>query len=128
MERAIQIFALVQFVLVGVSHLVAPKAWGQFYQWLRSKEDAGVLAFASTRLWFGSIIVAFHPVWSGLPLLLTLFGWAQVVKALVYFSFPRTGRKPLEWLASGRPVVFAGGGVVLLALAGTLAFHLFSAA
>ena len=128
MERAIQIFALVQFVVVGISHLVAPRAWGQFYQWLRSKEEAGVLAFASTRLWFGSLIVAFHPVWSGLPLLLTLFGWAQIAKALIYFSYPRTGYKPLEWLSSGRRGVFVGGGVVLLALSATIAFHLYSAA
>jgi hypothetical protein len=106
----------------------APKAWGQFYQWLRSKDEAGVLAFASTRLWFGSLIVAFHPVWTGLPLVLTLFGWAQVVKAVVYFSVPRIGLKPLEWLSSGGRVRFAGGGVVLLALSAALAFHLFAAA
>jgi hypothetical protein len=27
-------------------------------------------------LWFGTIIVAFHNVWSGLAMVVTLLGWA----------------------------------------------------
>ena len=95
MERAVEIFALVQFTVIGLSHVFAPRAWVHFFVWLRSKREPGVFVMAFLTLWFGAIIVAFHNVWSGIPLLLTVLGWTNVVKALLYFTFPAIGlRRP----------------------------------
>lgn len=124
MERATEIFAVVQLGTVRLSHILAPRAWVAFFTWLREKGEAGVLAVAFLSLGFGSLIVAFHPVWTGLPLVLTLLGWAQVLKALVYFLFPRVGLKGMARVSPERTRAFVVAGLLLLLLAGLLAFHL----
>ena len=119
-ERAVEIFALVHFTVIGFSHIFAPRAWVQFYVWLRGKGEPGVFVVGSLSLWFGSIIVAFHNVWSGLPAVLTVMGWAQVGKSALYLVFPRVGLKMLGRVSEDRAHHFIYGGVVSLALAALL--------
>jgi hypothetical protein len=126
MERATEIFAVIQLGMVGLSHLLAPKTWVAFFTWLREKGEAGVFVVAFLSLSFGAIIVAFHPVWTGLPVALTLFGWAQVLKAFVYFLFPRAGLKGMARVSPERTGDFIVAGLLLLGLTGLLAFHLWT--
>ena len=127
-ERAVELFAIIHLGTGGLSHILAPKAWARFFLWLRSKEEAGVFVVAFMNLGFGSIVAAFHQVWSGIPLILTLLGWASVLKALIYFSFPRFGLKMLQRVSIERAGMFIYPGVVLLAVAGILAYHLLDTA
>lgn len=55
---------------------------------------------------------------------LTLLGWAQVAKAFVYFVFPAWGLRGMARVSRERPRDFVYGGVVALALAGVLGYHL----
>ena len=128
MERAIQIFAVINFGVIGLSHLVQPKPWVEFFLWLRERGRAGVFAVGYMSLMFGSIVVVFHNVWQGIPLVLTLIGWAQVIKALVYFVFPSFGLRRLELVSPERAALFRIAGVVFIALAGLLLFHLVGSA
>ncbi len=123
-ERMVELFAIIHLGTIGLSHVVAPKAWARYFMWLASKEEAGVFVVGFMSLGFGSIVAAFHPVWSGIPLILTLLGWAQVLKALIYFCFPRYGLNKLRWVSLERSRVFIYAGLVLLALAGVLTYHL----
>jgi hypothetical protein len=124
MERAIQIYAVINFAVIGISHALQPRAWVAFFAVLRERGEAGVFATAFLSLIFGSIVVAFHNVWSGIPLVLTLVGWAQVVKALLYFAFPAFGLRKLQIPFEDRPHVFVVPGVLFIVLAGLLAYHL----
>lgn len=124
MERAVQIFASVNFLVVGLSHILAHRAWADFFVGLRRRGEAGVFAVAFMSLWFGSIVVAFHSVWRGIPLTLTVIGWAQVVKALIYFCFPAFGLRRLEIVSIERSRMFVFPGVFLVALAALLVYHL----
>ena len=36
MERAVQVYAIVNFTIIGVSHLLRPRAWVDFFMVLRS--------------------------------------------------------------------------------------------
>jgi hypothetical protein len=128
MERAIQIYALIQFVVIGLSHVFQPRAWVTFFILLRDKGDAGVFAVAFMSLWFGSIVVALHNVWTGLPIALTVIGWAQVLKGLVYFTFPAFGLRRMQMVSNERAYIFIPGGVVFLVLAGVLGYHLWATA
>ena len=67
MERAVEVYALVNFLVIGLSHLLRPRAWVAFFVLLRERGEAGVFASAFISLAFGSIVVAFHNVWTGLP-------------------------------------------------------------
>lgn len=126
MERAIQIYAIINFAVIGISHVLRPKAWVDFFVLLRERGEPGVFAAAFLSLSFGSIIVAFHNVWSGLPLVLTLVGWAQVLKALLYFAFPAFGLRKLQIPTHDRARMFVPPGVVFLILAALLGYHVWS--
>lgn len=51
---------------------------------------------------FGALIVAFHNVWSGLPMVLTVIGWAQVAKGLLRFVAPQMSLRAYERVAHER--------------------------
>ncbi len=65
MERAVEIYAIINFTVIGISHVLRPRAWVDFFELLRQRGEAGVFAVGLLNLVFGSIIVAFHNVWSG---------------------------------------------------------------
>src|SRR5215212_7415401 len=89
MEAATEVFAAMFLLVVGLSHILQPRAWVDFFLCLRSKGHAGVFVNGFLALGFGSIIVAFHIVLTGLPAVLTIIGWAQVLKGLLSFVAPR---------------------------------------
>jgi len=124
MERAVVVFAVIQMVVIGLSHIARPHAWVRFFDRLREHGEAGVFLFAFLTLWFGSIIVAFHNVWSGIPILLTIFGWGQVVKGLIYFILPEFALRRFAFVRPERAWVFRFGGVFLVAAGALLAYDL----
>jgi hypothetical protein len=126
MERAIQIYAILNFAIIGLSHAIRPKAWVAFFAYLRERGEAGVFATAFLSLLFGSLVVAFHNVWSGIPIVLTLIGWAQVVKATLYFVFPAFGLRKLQIPSPERANMFVAPGIAFLALAALLAYHVWT--
>src|SRR3954467_3715120 len=99
MEHAVQIYAIINLTVIGISHVVRPRVWVDFFVVLRDRGEAGVFAVALFKLIFGSIIVAFHNVWSGIPLVLTALGWANVIKALLYLTFPVIGLRRFQFLS-----------------------------
>ena len=58
MERAVQIYAIINLSVIGISHVVRPQVWVDFFVFLRERGEAGVFAVAVLNLIFGSIIVA----------------------------------------------------------------------
>ena len=117
MQRAVQVYAAVQFIIIGLSHIFQRRAWAEFFIHLRSLGNTGVFLNGFLSLIFGSIIVAFHNVWTGLPVVLTVLGWAQIVKAFVAFVFPTLGARGINRVSVERDWEFAVGGVIFLALA-----------
>jgi hypothetical protein len=124
MHRAVEIFAIVHFTIIGLSHVVAAKAWGRFFALLASHGHAGVFAVAFMSLYFGSIVAAFHPVWTGIPMVLTILGWAQVAKGLLYFCWPAFGLKQIRRVDETNAHLFRPAGAFFLVLTGVLAYHL----
>ena len=120
MQHAIQIFAAISFLVIGLSHLAQPKAWVAFYQALAARGTPGVFLEGFLLLNFGAIIVAFHNVWDGPALLLTLVGWAQVLKGLGRFLAPQIGLRAMQRASLARAWYFRIGGVVALLLSGFL--------
>jgi hypothetical protein len=120
MEQATQVFAAISFLVIGLSHLSQPKSWVAFYQALAARGNAGVFLEGFLLLNFGAIIVAFHNVWHGPALLLTLIGWAQVLKGLARFVVPQVALRVMQRNTLERAWYFQIGGVVALLLSGFL--------
>lgn len=124
METSVQLFAAIHFLVIGLSHILAPRAWASFFNLLRQKGEPGVFVVGFMSLWFGSIVAAFHNVWSGLPAVLTVIGWAQVLKALIYFVFPSFGLRRIGMVPPERAHLFVYGGFFSIALAGLFIYLL----
>jgi hypothetical protein len=124
-ESSVQLFAAINFLVIGFSHIFAPRAWVGFFALLRQKGEPGVFAVAFLTLVFGSIVAAFHNVWSGLPAVLTVVGWGQVLKALIYFAFPSFGLRRIGMVPPERAQLFVYGGFVSLGL-GAFLLYLFA--
>lgn len=117
MERAIEILAVIQLTVIGLSHIVHHRAWAEFFIWLRSKGDAGVFANGFLSLTAGSLIFAFHRVWSGIPLVLTVFAVLSILKAVTCFLLPARAMRSMERVSLERSRVFIGPGVMFLVFA-----------
>ena len=125
MERAIEVLAVVQFVVIGLSHMVQPRVWAEFFIWLRAKGHAGVFANGFLSLWFGTLVVAFHPVWTGIPAALTVLGALSIVKGTLAFLVPSLGMRGLNRVSLERArAMFIPAGAVMLLLAAALGYDL----
>jgi uncharacterized protein YjeT (DUF2065 family) len=121
-ERAIEVFAALYFLVIGLSHLFQPHAWIDFFVRLREGGRSGMFTEGFQSLSFGALIVAFHNVWSGLPMLLTLIGWGQVVKGLTRFVLPQLSLRVYQHLSYERVAHFRVAGAVALAIGGALVY------
>src|SRR5215217_1631987 len=120
MEQATQVFAAISFLVIGLSHLSQPKSWVAFYQALAARGSTGAFLEGFLLLNFGAIIVAFHNVWEGPAIVLTLIGWAQVLKGAGRFVFPHVGLRVMQRITPERAWHFQIGGIAALLLSGYL--------
>jgi hypothetical protein len=123
-QRAIELFAVVQLLVVGLSHLLQPRAWVKFFTTLHAHGHAGVFVHGFLSLWFGALIVGFHNVWSGLPTVLTVTGWLYLVKAFACFLVPESQMRTLGRVRDERAWELRMPGVAYLVIAGAVAYSL----
>jgi hypothetical protein len=126
MESAIQKLAIVSFLVIGLSHIMQPRVWAQFFINIRSKGEIGSFINAFIHFPLGALIITFHNVWQGIPVTLTLIGYSLVLKSLVYFVFPKRGLKIMSRVSIERSWEFVVAGVILVGLSGLLMFSLAS--
>lgn len=124
MELAIQKFAIVTFLVIGLSHIFQSRAWAQFFIELRSKGEMSSFFIGFLNLNMGALVVAFHNVWHGIPIILTIAGYGWVLKSLVYFVFPQRGLKTMARVTLERAWEFIAIGVMMVGLAGLLLFSI----
>ena len=126
MQRAVEILCLIQFTIVGLSHIVQRHAWVDFFLWLRERGYPGVFVHGFLSLSFGSFIVAFHPIWTGWPAVLTVVGCLYLFKATLCFLLPATQMKTLGRVAHERAWEFCVPGAIYLAVAGIVTWTLWA--
>ncbi len=124
METAIERIAALSFLIIGLSHALQPRAWASFFIMLRSRGEAGAFITGLLSLTFGLLIVGFHNVWTGIPAVLTVIGWAQLVKASRYFLFPQAGLRTLSWVREDNTWIFVVSGVFSIALGALFGYDL----
>ena len=124
MELAVTKLAIICFFITGVSHIAQPRVWSQFFMSMRGKGEVGSFLNALLHFPLGVVIVSFHNVWHGLPIVLTLIGWGLVLKSFIYFVLPRRGMKVLERVSLERSWEFVVAGVFAIGISGLLIFSL----
>jgi hypothetical protein len=116
-QHAIELFALLNFAILGLSLLLQPAAWGKLFEWLRAQGEMGSIVYGASCLLYGSLIVCFHRVWFGLLMVLTLVGWFEVIKGAIYLVAPGVGLRLLAMGSAQRTGLYRIGGLILIALA-----------
>ena len=124
MERSIELFAAINFLIMGISHIVLPREWARFFIRLRGWGTPGAFVNGFLSLGMGSLIVAFHNVWDGLPVVLTVMGWLYLAKSLLIFSVPGYGLKSLSIVSEEKAGRFRIVGVGLVAVSAILFYAL----
>ena len=92
----IQALFAIPFLLMGVSHIVQPKMWVEFFSYLHSLGFSGVLirTFA-LELVPAFALITFHLVWSGPEVILTIYGLLLALKVSLSLLFPALGLRSL---------------------------------
>jgi hypothetical protein len=121
MEKSIAIFAIINFLIIGLSHLFQHQAWKEFFLVLSAQGRTGAFANGFLTLISGSIIVSFHNVWTGVPVILTLIGWAFLLKSVVVFLNPDWGVRSMAGVQHASELKFRVAGLCFLGIALILA-------
>ena len=121
-EHAAEIFTVINFGIIGLSHIVLPRVWVEFFVMLRERGYVGVFLSGMLSLMVGSIIVSLHNVWSGLAMLVTLIGWAQVIKGLVSLTVPSFGLNKMMRVSMERAYEFQVAGALFLVFCAAIAY------
>jgi hypothetical protein len=126
MERSVEVLAMILFGILGLSHILQPKAWAEFFILLRGKGEAGAFVDGFLNLPLGGLIVGFHNTWSGLPLVLTLVGWGLLIKSLIRFCAPKRALRIMMRVSRERSWEFQVAGAGLVALAGLIGYGVYA--
>ena len=126
MERSIEVLAVILFGVLGLSHILQPRAWAEFFILLRGKGEAGAFVDGFLNLPVAGVVIAFHNVWSGIPAVLTLVGWGLLVKSLIRFCSPKLALRMMARVSVERAWEFQVAGAALVVFAGLLGYGLYA--
>ena len=119
-EENIRMLCIISFLVTGLSHILQPRQWLRFFKLLLRHGYNGVFINGFITLPMGVLIVSFHNVWTGLPVVLTVSGWAYIIKATIAFCFPSVSIKGFWQVEKDNWKMFVWGGVVLCLLGFTI--------
>ncbi|MEM6930636.1 MAG: hypothetical protein AAF602_27120 [Myxococcota bacterium] len=117
--QAVQAFFAVPSILMGLSHILQPKLWEQYFVHLRESSPGATAVITRTfvlEIWPATLVVVFHSVWSGLALVLTVYGHLLMVKCVVAMLLPERGMQSLQLADRYGPNGFRIAGVMLVGL------------
>ena len=120
MAESIAIFASINFAIIGLSHVFQAETWRNFFKQLHSIGKPGAFANGFITLIIGSLIVSFHNVWSGVPVVLTILGWCYVLKSTVIFIHPEWSLRSMKRAETAVTMEARLAGLGLLGVAVTM--------
>ena len=105
------------FLLMGISHIVQPTMWRQFFRYLHNLGSTGVIfrTFA-LELTPAIVLITFHQVWTGPAILISLYGWILMLKVSMSLLIPSLGLRSLAMANREASPDFTIAGVLLIAL------------
>ncbi|MEM6468249.1 MAG: hypothetical protein AAF802_01675 [Planctomycetota bacterium] len=127
LTHPVEALLAIPLLVTGVSHILHPVVWKEFFEELHAMGSRGVLwrTFA-LELWPAAVIVTFHQQWSWPGLPITLYGHALMVKVIVSLCFPALGLRSLAMAKTHGKTGFRSAGIVLCLLALLCLYRLLS--
>ena len=125
MERSVEVLAVILSGVMGLSHILQPKAWAEFFILLRGKGEAGAFVDGLANLPLAGIIIGFHNTWSGISIVLTLVGWCLIFKSLIRFCAPKLALRMMSRVSVERSWEFQVAGAALVVLGGLIGYGVY---
>ena len=119
MENGVERLAALVLLLTCLSHVTAPAAWTKLFERIRASGDVAGFANAAIHLPLGLLIVAFHPLWQWPEALVTLVGWALLLKGSLHLLWPSLAQRTVRLAGEGPEAVrrYRLAGLLMLPLA-----------
>lgn len=125
MERSVEVLAVILSGVIGLSHILQPMAWVEFFILLRGKGEAGVFVDGFLNLPVAGLIIGFHNVWSGIPAVLTLVRWCLLIKSLIRFCAPKLALRMMSRVSVERSWEVQVAGAALVVLGGLIGYGVY---
>jgi hypothetical protein len=126
MQRGVEVLAIELFGITGLSHILQPRVWAEFFILVHDKGEAGAFVDGFLNLPLAGVIVGFHNTWSGIPVVLTLVGCALLIKSVVRFCAPKQALRIMARVSLDRSWEFRVAGAGLVALASLLGYGIYA--
>jgi len=115
--EAVRATLLLPFVIMGLSHIVQPGLWRDFFMRLHAFGPPAIIVRTfMLELLPASLIVALHQVWSGTAMIVTIYGHLLLVKIAVSQVIPAFGMRSLSMAEKYGKFGFRFAGLVLMGL------------
>lgn len=117
-------FFSVALFVVGLSHLLQPRLWADFFIKIKRTGVAGII-IAMFTFPQGLLIALGHNVWVlDVPVIITICGWGMMVKSIIYALVPRMAERAIP---DGEDAhrKYAAGGACIIPLSLLLIYHSF---
>lgn len=110
----VQFIMFIGCVVMGLSHIVQPQLWVDFFSRLHADGTPGLVSkILTVELWPALFVVGLHQVWWGPGIVLTLYGWAQLTKVVIALLTPQLGMRSMAMAQRGtQRFVIAGVALV----------------
>lgn len=116
---AVQFVIAVSGTLMAASHILRPEIWVDLFARLHEQGTRGVLTRTFMfELWPALLVVTLHQVWTGIAVVVTVYGWLQLAKITVSVLAPETAARSMGKRDAG---AFRLGGVILLVISASAA-------
>jgi hypothetical protein len=117
-------FFSIALLVVGISHLIQPRLWRDFFILLKRTRVAGII-IAMYTFPQGLLIVLTHNVWVwDVPLILTVCGWGMTFKSILYAFIPQAAERAISEEENAHRK-YAAGGAFIIPVSLLLIYHYF---
>ena len=121
----VQLVVLISSLIVGLSHILQPALWGEYFADLRARGRAGLVSkIMQVELWPALLIVSLHQVWAGPAIVVTIYGWLLLLKVTIGLLLPNLGMASMA-IPERTPRSFISAGVLMLAIGAAAGAALF---
>jgi len=115
--QTIQALLALPFLVIGISHILQPRMWIEFFTYLHGLGPTGVLLRTfGIELVPAVAIITFHFVWSGPEIMISVYGVLLAIKVTLSLLVPSIGLRSLSLADRTRRVSLAVAGVLLVTL------------
>lgn len=124
MQQGVELMTGGVLFLLGLSFVKSTASWVGWFDDVRTDETYRSIPIGCFTLLISSFIVAFHPVWNGFFMLVTLFGVLGIIEGAMYLLFPNVLKSILGYLAAGIETAINLWGCLFSLLGLTILFKL----